>query len=230
MTATSRVDSEAGPSSKREERKVLAGTLVGTTIEWYDFFIFAQLTATLLSPLFLAPLNSSNPGLAQILSFALIGISFLFRPLGAIIAGHLGDRLGRKAMLVFTLVMMGAATALIGMLPTYAQIGAWAPVLLILLRVIQGFSAGGEWGGAALMAVEHAPLNKRGLFGAYPQIGVPVVMIVAAGLLFFVNSGMSKGDCAAWGWRVPFLLSIVRFGVRYTVRRDVDASLVDQEM
>ena len=133
MTATSSVDSEAGPSSKHEERKVLAGTLVGTTIEWYDFFIFAQLTATLLSPLFLAPLNESNPGLAQILSFALIGISFLFRPLGAVIAGHLGDRLGRKAMLVFTLVMMGAATALIGMLPTYAQIGFWAPVLLILL-------------------------------------------------------------------------------------------------
>jgi MFS family permease len=160
MTVTSTVDSEAGPSSKHEERKVLAGTLVGTTIEWYDFFIFAQLTATLLSPLFLAPLNASNPGLAQILSFALIGISFLFRPLGAIVAGHLGDRLGRKAMLVFTLIMMGAATALIGMLPTYAQIGVWAPILLILLRVIQGFSAGGEWGGAALMAVEHAPKSR----------------------------------------------------------------------
>src|SRR4029453_14572516 len=123
MTATSTVDSASGPSSKREERRVLAGTLVGTTIEWYDFFIFAQLTGTLLSPLFLTPLQQSNPGLAQILSFALIGISFLFRPLGAVIAGHLGDRLGRKAMLVFTLVMMGAATALIGMLPTYAQIG-----------------------------------------------------------------------------------------------------------
>ena len=119
MTATSSVDSETGPSSKHEERKVLAGTLVGTTIEWYDFFIFAQLTGTLLSPLFLTPLQQSNPGLAQILSFALIGISFLFRPLGAVIAGHLGDRLGRKAMLVFTLVMMGAATSLIGILPTY---------------------------------------------------------------------------------------------------------------
>ena len=116
MTTPSKVDTLAGPSSRREERKVLAGTLVGTTIEWYDFFIFAQLTATLLSPLFLAPLNESNPGLAQILSFALIGISFLFRPLGAVIAGDLGDRLGRKAMLVFTLVMMGAATALIDLM------------------------------------------------------------------------------------------------------------------
>ena len=230
MTTPSKVDTPAGPSSRREERRVLAGTLVGTTIEWYDFFIFAQLTATLLSPLFLAPLNESNPGLAQILSFALIGISFLFRPLGAVIAGHLGDRLGRKAMLVFTLVMMGAATALIGVLPTYAQIGAWAPVLLILLRVIQGFSAGGEWGGAALMAVEHAPVNRRGLFGAYPQIGVPVGMILATGLLFFLNTSMSKDDFAAWGWRVPFLLSIVLIVVGYLIRRAVAESPVFQEM
>lgn len=230
MTTPSKVDTLAGPSSRREERKVLAGTLVGTTIEWYDFFIFAQLTATLLSPLFLAPLNQSNPGLAQILSFALIGISFLFRPLGAVVAGHLGDRLGRKAMLVFTLVMMGAATALIGMLPTYAQIGAWAPILLILLRIVQGFSAGGEWGGAALMAVEHAPLNKRGLFGAFPQIGVPIGMILATGLLFFLNTSMSKEEFAAWGWRVPFLLSIVLIVVGYLIRRAVAESPVFREM
>lgn len=230
MTSPSMVDSLAGPSSRREERKVLAGTLVGTTIEWYDFFIFAQLTATLLSPLFLAPLNESNPGLAQILSFALIGISFLFRPLGAVVAGHLGDRLGRKAMLVFTLVMMGAATALIGVLPTYAEIGVLAPILLITLRIIQGFSAGGEWGGAALMAVEHAPLNKRGLFGAYPQIGVPVGMILATGLLFFLNTSMSKEAFAAWGWRVPFLVSIVLIVVGYLIRRAVAESPVFREM
>ncbi len=230
MTTPSKVDTLAGPSSRREERKVLAGTLVGTTIEWYDFFIFAQLTATLLSPLFLAPLNESDPGLAQILSFALIGISFLFRPLGAVVAGHLGDRLGRKAVLVMTLVMMGAATALIGMLPTYAQIGAWAPILLILLRILQGFSAGGEWGGAALMAVEHAPLNKRGLFGAYPQIGVPIGMILATGLLFLLNTSMSREDFTSWGWRVPFLLSIVLIVVGYLIRRAVAESPVFQEM
>ena len=230
MTTPSLVDSLVGPSTPKEERKVLAGTLEGTTIEWYDFFIFAQLSGTLLSPLFLAPLNDSNPGLAQILSFALIGISFLFRPLGAVIAGHLGDRLGRKAMLVFTLVMMGAATALIGVLPTYAQIGVWAPILLIILRILQGFSAGGEWGGAALMAVEHAPLNKRGLFGAYPQIGVPVGMILATGLLFFLNSNMPKEDFATWGWRVPFLLSIVLIVVGYLIRRAVAESPVFKEM
>ncbi|MFJ6536395.1 MFS transporter [Paenarthrobacter sp. NPDC091711] len=230
MTATSTVDSPSGPSSKREERRVLAGTLVGTTIEWYDFFIFAQLTATLLAPLFLSPLEKSNPGVAQLLSFATIGISFLFRPLGATIAGHLGDRLGRKAVLVMTLVMMGAATALIGILPTYDTIGIWAPVLLITLRVVQGFSAGGEWGGAALMAVEHAPLKKRGLFGAYPQIGVPIGMILATGLLFFLQSGMSKEDFAAWGWRVPFLLSVVLIVVGYLIRRAVGESPVFKEI
>ncbi|MFE4197669.1 MFS transporter [Paenarthrobacter sp. NPDC056912] len=230
MTATSTVDSPSGPSSKREERRVLAGTLVGTTIEWYDFFIFAQLTATLLAPLFLSPLEKSNPGVAQLLSFATIGISFLFRPLGATIAGHLGDRLGRKAVLVMTLVMMGAATALIGVLPTYDTIGVWAPVLLITLRVVQGFSAGGEWGGAALMAVEHAPIQKRGLFGAYPQIGVPIGMILATGLLFFLQSGMSKEDFAAWGWRVPFLLSVVLIVVGYLIRRAVGESPVFKEI
>ncbi|MET3369344.1 UNVERIFIED_CONTAM: MFS family permease [Jeotgalibacillus campisalis] len=230
MTETSTVDSPSGPSTKREERRVLAGTLVGTTIEWYDFFIFAQLTATLLAPLFLSPLEKSNPGVAQLLSFATIGISFLFRPLGAFVAGHLGDRLGRKAVLVMTLVMMGAATALIGMLPTYATIGVWAPVLLITLRVVQGFSAGGEWGGAALMAVEHAPLKKRGLFGAYPQIGVPIGMILATGLLFLLQSGMSKEDFASWGWRVPFLLSVVLIVVGYLIRRAVGESPVFKEI
>ncbi|MEV4950556.1 MULTISPECIES: MFS transporter [Paenarthrobacter] len=230
MTETSTVDSPSGPSTKREERRVLAGTLVGTTIEWYDFFIFAQLTATLLAPLFLSPLEKSNPGVAQLLSFATIGISFLFRPLGAFVAGHLGDRLGRKAVLVMTLVMMGAATALIGMLPTYATIGVWAPILLITLRVVQGFSAGGEWGGAALMAVEHAPLKKRGLFGAYPQIGVPIGMILATGLLFLLQSGMSKEDFASWGWRVPFLLSVVLIVVGYLIRRAVGESPVFKEI
>lgn len=230
MTAISPVDTQAGPSSKREERKVLAGTLVGTTIEWYDFFIFAQLTATLLAPLFLTPLERANPGLAQILSFATIGISFLFRPLGGFVAGHLGDRLGRKAVLVMTLVTMGAATALIGLLPTYDAIGLWAPVLLITLRVVQGFSAGGEWGGAALMAVEHAPKPKRGLFGAYPQIGVPIGMILATGLQYFLTSSMSREALTTWGWRVPFLLSVVLIVVGYLIRRAVGESPVFKEI
>ncbi len=126
-----------------EDRKVLAGTLVGTTSEWYDFFIYAQAAGLVFAQLYFAPLGPANSPVAQLFAWASVGISFLFRPLGAIVAGHLGDRIGRKAMLVLTLIMMGAATALIGVLPTFVQIGIWAPLLLTLLRILQGFSAGG---------------------------------------------------------------------------------------
>ncbi|PTT16048.1 MFS transporter [Microbacterium sp. HMWF026] len=214
----------------REERRVLAGTLVGTSIEWYDFFIYAQAAGLVLAPLFLAPLAQTDPAIAQVLSFATIGISFLFRPLGAIVAGYLGDRLGRKKMLVLTLIMMGVSTALIGVLPTYAAIGVAAPVLLILLRVLQGFSAGGEWGGAALLSVEHAPVNRRGYFGAYPQIGVPVGMILATATLWVLTSSMSAEAFLAWGWRVPFLFSIVLIVVGYIIRRAVEESPVFEDL
>jgi len=217
-------------SRTQEERRVLAGTLVGTTIEWYDFFIFAQLTATLLTPLFLEPLGEANPGVAQVLSFAMIGISFFFRPLGAVVAGHLGDRYGRKRILVLTLILMGVATAAIGLLPTYASIGVAAPILLVLLRVIQGFSAGGEWGGAALMAVEHAPEHRRGYFGAYPQIGVPIGMILATGLLYILRVSLSPEAFTAWGWRIPFLLSIALIFVGYMIRRAVEESPVFKQL
>lgn len=152
--------------TRAEERRVLAGTLVGTTIEWYDFFIYAQAAAFVLAPLFFEPLAADNAALAQILSWASIGISFLFRPLGAVVAGHLGDKYGRKLVLVIILIGMGGATTAIGLLPTYAAMGIAAPILLILMRILQGFSAGGEWGGAALMAVEHAPTNRRSFFGS----------------------------------------------------------------
>ena len=213
-----------------EERKVLAGTLVGTSIEWYDFFIYAQAAGLVLAPLFLAPVAETSPGLAQVLAFATIGISFLFRPLGAIVAGYLGDRLGRKKMLVFTLILMGLSTALIGLLPTYAAIGIAAPILLILLRILQGFSAGGEWGGAALMAVEHAPTARRGFFGAFPQIGVPVGMILATSTLFVITSLLTPDQFLAWGWRIPFLLSIVLIGVGYFIRRAVEESPIFQDL
>ncbi|GAB3532363.1 MFS transporter [Arthrobacter tecti] len=224
--------STAAPRQRmsREDRKVVAGTMVGTTIEWYDFFIFAQAAGLIFAQLYFAPLNEDSPGLAQLVSWATIGISFFFRPLGAVVAGHLGDRIGRKAMLVFTLVMMGASTALIGLLPTYAQIGVAAPILLMLLRILQGFSAGGEWGGAALMAVEHAPVNKRGFWGAYPQIGVPVGMILATLVLFMLRASMSPEDFLAWGWRVPFLLSVVLIVVGYFIRMAVAESPVFKEM
>lgn len=221
----------AGPVSATrtpEEKRVLAGTLVGTTIEWYDFFIYAQAAAFIFAPLFFEPVGSDS--LAQIFSWASIGISFLFRPLGAIIAGHLGDRYGRKAVLVITLIGMGAATAVIGILPTYETIGVAAPILLILLRIMQGFSAGGEWGGAALMSVEHAPRDKRGLFGAYPQIGVPLGLILASSFMYILTKSLSEDDFQSWGWRIPFLSSLVLIVVGYLIRRTVDESPVYLDM
>lgn len=213
-----------------EDRKVVVGTMVGTTIEWYDFFIYAQAAGLIFAQLYFNPLADESPGLGQLLSWASIGISFLFRPLGAVIAGHLGDRLGRKITLVLTLVTMGAATALIGLLPTYAVIGVWAPILLILLRILQGFSAGGEWGGAALMAVEHAPENKRGFWGAYPQIGVPLGMILASTMVFVLNVALGPEQYLAWGWRIPFLASVVLIAVGYLIRRAVAESPVFAEL
>ncbi|MCC3289870.1 MULTISPECIES: MFS transporter [unclassified Arthrobacter] len=221
----------AVPSSgrmSREERKVLAGTLVGTTIEWYDFFIYAQAAGLVLATLYFGPINDGPLG--QVVSFATIGISFLFRPLGAVVAGHLGDRIGRKKMLVFTLVMMGISTALIGLVPTYEQIGVAGPILLIVLRIMQGFSAGGEWGGAALLSVEHAPAGKRGLFGAYPQIGVPVGMILATFVMYVLSTSLSEEDFLAWGWRIPFLVSVVLIIVGYFIRRSVAESPIFKEI
>ncbi|WP_298890581.1 MFS transporter [uncultured Serinicoccus sp.] len=211
----------------REERRVLAGTLVGTTIEWYDFFIYAQAAALVLGQLFFAPMGEGG---AQLAAWASLGISFLVRPLGAVVAGHLGDRFGRKVVLVFTLVGMGGATAIIGLLPTYAQIGVAAPILLILMRLLQGFSAGGEWGGAALMSVEHAPKGRRGLFGAYPQIGVPIGMILATLFMFGLSTFMTDEQFLTWGWRIPFLFSILLIGVGYWIRRAVEESPVFAEM
>ncbi|WP_105034901.1 MFS transporter [Cryobacterium aureum] len=221
---------QATSAKRNEERRVLAGTMVGTTIEWYDFFIYAQAAGLVLAGLFFAPLAGENAPLAQLIAWASLGISFLFRPLGAIVAGHLGDRIGRKAMLVFTLVMMGAATAIIGLLPTFDQIGVWAPIFLIVLRILQGFSAGGEWGGAALMSVEHAPIHKRGFFGAYPQIGVPVGLILATGVMIAVTTSMSEEAFLSWGWRIPFLVSVLLIVVGWVIRRAVSESPVFKEM
>ncbi|MGK4219478.1 MFS transporter [Kocuria marina] len=228
--STPPVPTTHSPRSRAEERRVLAGTLVGTSIEWYDFFIYASAAALVLGPLYFQPAGAENPGVTQLIALSSIGISFLFRPLGAIVAGHLGDKLGRKKMLVFTLILMGGATALMGLLPTYAQIGVWAPILLISLRILQGFSAGGEWGGAALMAVEHAPTHRRGLFGAYPQIGVPVGMLMASGVLAVLTALTTPEQFLAWGWRLPFLFSVALIVVGYFIRTTVDESPVFQEL
>ena len=213
-----------------EERKVLAGTLVGTTIEWYDFFIYAQAAGLILATHYFNPAGNESAALAQIVAWASLGISFIFRPLGAIVAGHIGDRYGRRITLVLTLIAMGVATVGVGLVPTYQSIGIAAPILVVALRILQGFSAGGEWGGAALMSVEHAPIGKRGLFGAFPQIGVPLGMILATAVVLLINLTIGPEAYLAYGWRIPFLLSIVLIGVGFYIRRSVDESPVFLEM
>lgn len=221
------------PSSKgldREQRRVLGASLVGTTLEWYDFFIYANAAALIFAAQYFGPLGQDNPELAQLLSFASVGISFLFRPFGAALAGWLGDRFGRKVVLFITLALMGGATTLMGLLPTYALIGVWAPVLLVLLRIIQGISAGGEWGGAALLAVEHAPVRRRGFFGAYPQIGVPLGMLLASGVLAGLALTLTDEQFESWGWRVPFLISFLLIIIGFWIRMRVSESPVFQEI
>lgn len=215
-------------SAAANQRRVAFATIVGTTVEWYDFFIYATAAGLVFAQLFFEPAGSQ---IGLLLSFASVGISFLFRPLGAFLAGHYGDKIGRRAMLVLTLLLMGGATTLIGVLPTFETAGVMAPVLLLLLRIVQGISAGGEWGGAVLMAVEHAPKDRRGRAGSFPQLGVPLGMLLASGITALMTGVISPGDAfLEWGWRVPFLLSFVLIIVGYIVRRAVDESPVFQEI
>ncbi|GAA3611120.1 MFS transporter [Agrococcus terreus] len=214
-------------TSAKERNKVLGAVVVGTTIEWYDFFIYAFMANLVFAQLFFEP---AGPGVAQILSLVTIGISFLFRPLGAFLAGHYGDKLGRRPMLVITLLLMGVATTLVGALPTYEAAGIIAPILLMILRILQGLSAGGEWGGAVLMAIEHAPANRRGLFGSFVQAGVPLGMLLATGVLAAIRAIFPGDAFLEVGWRIPFFLSIILVVVGYVVRRSVDESPVFQEI
>ncbi|MGD7002576.1 MFS transporter [Corynebacterium halotolerans] len=221
--------SVAHPTPKTtSQRRVAFATIAGTTVEWYDFFIYAQAAGLVFSTLMFEP---AGPQFGLILSFVSVGISFLFRPLGAFLAGHLGDRFGRRVVLVATLILMGVSTTLIGVLPTYAMAGMAAPILLVLLRIIQGISAGGEWGGAALMAVEHAPAHRRGLAGTYPQLGVPLGMLLASAVFALMTGVIAPGDAfLEWGWRVPFLISFVLVLIGHFIRRSVDESPVFQEI
>lgn len=215
-------------ANPRELRRVAAATVIGTTIEWYDFFLYASAAGLVFGKLFFEP---AGPQAATIIAFATVGVSFLFRPLGAFLAGHFGDRIGRKSMLVITLILMGVATTLIGFLPTYDQVGILAPILLMALRILQGLSTGGEWGGAVLMAVEHAPADQRGRMGAFPQIGVPIGLLLASGVLALMTGVISPGEqFLEWGWRVPFILSFVLIVVGIVVRRAVEESPVFTEI
>ncbi|WP_221933767.1 MFS transporter [Aeromicrobium piscarium] len=188
---------------------------MGTTIEWYDFFLYGTAAALVFSPLFFPDVS---PAVGLIASFATYAVGFLARPLGALVGGHVGDRVGRKAMLVASLLIMGVSTTLIGVLPTYGQVGIWAPIMLLVLRLAQGFGVGGEWGGAALMSVESAPADKRGFYGSFTQIGVSGGMLLATGIFMLTRMSMSHQAFLSWGWRLPFLLSGVLVLVGFIIR------------
>jgi MFS transporter, MHS family, shikimate and dehydroshikimate transport protein len=194
--------------------QVAIASFIGTAIEWYDFFLYGTAAALIFNRLFFPTFDPLGGTLA---AFGTYAVGFIARPLGGIIFGHYGDKLGRKSMLSLTLLFMGIATFCIGLLPTYHTLGVWAPVLLVLLRLLQGFGVGGEWGGAVLMAVEHAPEGKRGFYGSWPQIGVPAGLLLSTGV-FSIVSTLPEEQLLSWGWRVPFLLSILLVGVGLFIR------------
>ena len=206
--------SPARAASGNSVRMVALASLVGTTIEWYDFFLYGTAAALVFNRLFFP---TFDPLAGTLASFGTYAVGFFARPVGGIVIGHYGDRIGRKSMLVLTLVIMGVATFLIGLLPTYDQIGPWAAVALVVLRVAQGFGVGGEWGGAVLMAVEHAPAGRRGFYGSWPQIGVPAGLLLSTAV-FSWFAGLPEADFLAWGWRVPFLISILLVIVGLIIR------------
>jgi metabolite-proton symporter len=195
-------------------RLVAVASFIGTTIEWYDFFLYGTAAALVFNRLFFP---TFDPLMGTLAAFGTYAVGFFARPVGGIIIGHYGDKIGRKSMLVLTLVIMGVATFLIGLLPTYEQIGPWAAVGLVLLRIAQGFGVGGEWGGAVLMAVEHAPPGTRGFYGSWPQVGVPAGLVLSTGV-FAVFSQLPQEQFLAWGWRVPFLLSVLLVFVGLIIR------------
>jgi MFS transporter, MHS family, shikimate and dehydroshikimate transport protein len=198
-------------------RKVAIASFVGTTIEWYDFFLYGTASALIFNRLFFP---NYDPMMGTLASFGTYAVGFVARPIGGIVCGHFGDRIGRKSMLILTLLIMGIATSLIGLLPTYNQIGIWAPILLVVLRLAQGFAVGGEWGGAVLMAVEHAPKNLRGFYGSWPQIGVPAGLLLST-VIFGQISKLPEEALLSWGWRIAFLLSILLVAVGLFIRLTV---------
>jgi MHS family shikimate/dehydroshikimate transporter-like MFS transporter len=212
--------------SRSELRRVLASSIIGTAVEWYDFYLYAISSAVVFGPLFFPQFDSA---VGRISAFATFAIGFLARPLGGAFFGHFGDRIGRKNILVITLILMGVASTLIGLLPTYASIGVWGAVLLTLLRAIQGFGAGAEYGGAVLMLAETAPKKQRGFYSALPYVGVAGGLLLANGA-YSIVSGLPKEDLLAWGWRIPFLLSIVGIGVGLIMRLRLHETPVFQEI
>src|SRR5438874_295700 len=219
--------SQTAGSGPRSARRVVVASLIGTSLEWYDFFVYGTAAALVFNKLFFP---SFEPLVGTLLAFTTYAVGFAARPLGGIIFGHYGDRLGRKNVLVVTLLVMGLATFLIGLLPTYATIGRWAAILLVALRFVQGLGLGGEWGGAVLMSMEHGDPARRGLNASWPQVGVPAGLLLANGVLALISALTSDAGFLSWGWRVPFLLSGVLVLVGLWIRLTISESPLFEEI
>ena len=210
---------KTGQDQQQNMRRVALTSLAGTSIEWYDFFLYAT-AAAVIFPIAFFP--QEDPTTALLISFSSLAVGFLARPLGGIVFGHFGDRIGRKRTLVVALMMMGITTTLIGFLPTYASIGVAAPILLVLLRFVQGLAIGGQWGGAMLLVTESAPADQRGWYGAYAQVGAPLGVVLANLAFIGVSSSMSDEAFMDWGWRLPFIASIVLIGISMYIQLKIE--------
>jgi MFS transporter, MHS family, shikimate and dehydroshikimate transport protein len=208
----------SGPLQLASTGKVVAASSIGTVIEWYDFFVNASAAALVFGPLFFP---ASNPAVSTLAALSVYALGYVARPLGGMIFGHFGDRVGRKSMLVLSMLLMGFGTFLVGLLPTYQQIGILAPVLLISLRLVQAMGLGGEWGGAVLLVAESAPAERRGLFGSLVQVGNPIGRLTATGV-FALATRLPESDFLSWGWRIPFLASALLIIVGLVIRFQID--------
>lgn len=220
ITAHAGAPDARATSKAKSYRLAGAASMAGTTIEWYDFFLYGTAAALIFNKIFFPALD---PIIGVLAAFATYAVGFLGRPLGGIVFGHFGDRIGRKSMLLFTLMLMGIPTIIIGLIPTYQQIGYWAAVILVAMRFLQGMAVGGEWGGAVLMAVEHAPEGKKGFYGSLPQTGVGAGLVLAS-LAMAMVAKLPEEDMLSWGWRIPFLASVVLLGVGWLIRLKVPES------
>ena len=208
-------------------RRVVGASMAGTIVEWYEFFLYGTAATLVFGKLFFPATGNELDGI--IAAFATYAVGFIARPLGGVIFGHIGDRIGRKSLLQFSLVLIGASTFLIGCLPTFETIGYWAPALLVLLRFVQGFALGGEWGGAVLLVTEHSPRERRAFWGSFPQAGVPLGNLLATLVLLVLSATLSAQDFLAWGWRVGFWASVVIVVIGYYIRTKVnDAPIFEQ--
>ncbi len=219
MSEVTASEAAQGRLDRKKMRKISTASVIGTTVEWYDLFLFGTASALVFNRIFFPELDGA---VGTLLSFLTFASAYLARMVGAILFGHFGDRLGRKSMLLISLMTMGAATFAIGLIPDFNAIGVMAPLLLLFLRLIQGLALGGEWGGAVLMTVEHAPENKRGFYGSMVQIGVPIGTLLANVAFLIVASTLSEEDLLSWGWRVPFLLSAVLVAVGIYIRLNIE--------